>query len=177
MQRSLSFDVTRFIDDQGWRGEPGKLGSGSISAIGPAACRAFSGEMNRVKIVRSAFQAVRVRIVGSTRSIHGVSQSPPLEKMFCISMQRWTAFEIGSISVLTGLMCPPRSTVRLGLGVVNPFRRLGSPLVKFYVTQMGVHRPLEKKPDTGGRMPGHFRGLVMALNVHRREVFLSRAVR
>ena len=82
MQRSLSFDVTRFIDEQGWRGEPGKLGSGSISAIGPAACRAFSGEMNRVKIVRSAFQAVRVRIVGSTRSIHGVSQSPPLEKMF-----------------------------------------------------------------------------------------------
>src|SRR5258708_11184249 len=60
--------------------------------------------MNRVKIVRSGFHAVRVTIVGSTRSIHGVSQSPPLEKMFCISMQRWTACEIGSAWLLVDVI-------------------------------------------------------------------------
>jgi hypothetical protein len=36
---------------------------------------------------------------------------------------------------------------------------------------------VEKRPDTGGWMPGHFRWLVIALNVHGREVFLSRALR
>src|SRR5258707_5666098 len=60
--------------------------------------------MNRVKIVRSGFHAVRVTIVGSTRFIHGVSQSPPLEKMFCISMQRWTACEIGSAWLLVDVI-------------------------------------------------------------------------
>jgi hypothetical protein len=30
-------------------------------------------------------------ITGSTRSIHGVSQTPPLAKMFCMSMHRCAA--------------------------------------------------------------------------------------
>src|SRR6185503_17057435 len=37
-------------------------------------------------------------IVGSTRSIHGVSQMPPLAKMRCMSTQRCTAFSIGAIA-------------------------------------------------------------------------------
>src|SRR3954453_1917805 len=37
-------------------------------------------------------------MVGSTRSIHGVSQMPPLEKMRCMSTHRCTAFSIGAIA-------------------------------------------------------------------------------
>src|SRR3954454_2518358 len=36
-------------------------------------------------------------MLGSTRSIHGVSQIPPFAKIICMSTQRWTAFSIGSI--------------------------------------------------------------------------------
>src|SRR4051812_38385874 len=53
--------------------------------------------MKRVKTVRAAWQSTISAIVGSTRSIHGVSQTPPLAKIRCMSTHRWTAFSIGLI--------------------------------------------------------------------------------
>src|SRR3954469_6196894 len=57
------------------------------------ACR---GVTNRVNTVRGGFSSATATIAGSTRSIHGVVQMPPGANKFCMSMDSWTAFEIGS---------------------------------------------------------------------------------
>src|SRR3954447_16499864 len=59
--------------------------------------------MNLVKTVRTAYRAAISTMTGKTRSIHGVSQTPPREKMFCMSIDRCTASVIGSMRVLTAI--------------------------------------------------------------------------
>src|SRR3982751_3046575 len=66
--------------------------------------------MNLVKTVRTAYRAAISTMTGKTRSIHGVSQTPPREKMFCISIDRCTASVIGSMRVLTAI----RRSLRAG---------------------------------------------------------------
>jgi len=62
----------------------------------PGLSSAFIGVINRVKTVRGGLRSAIPTITGSTRSIQGVCQIPPGANRFCISMDRWTAFEIGS---------------------------------------------------------------------------------
>src|ERR1700731_1692692 len=73
--------------------------------------------MNLVKTVRAGYRAAISTMRGSTRSIDGVSQMCPGAKIFCMSVQRWTASVIGSTCVVTaitlGLLArpaPPIST-------------------------------------------------------------------
>ena len=56
-----------------------------------------------MKTVRTAYRAAISTMTGKTRSIHGVSQTAPREKMFCMSIDRCTASVIGSMRVLTAI--------------------------------------------------------------------------
>src|ERR1700681_1125170 len=60
--------------------------------------------MNLVKTVRAGCRAAISTIRGSTRSIHGVSQMWPRAKIFCMSVQRWTASIVGSTCVVTAII-------------------------------------------------------------------------
>src|ERR1700716_2095636 len=62
----------------------------------PGLSSALRGVINRVKTVRGGLISAISTMIGSTRSIQGVSQTPPGANTFCISMDKWTAFEIGS---------------------------------------------------------------------------------
>src|ERR1700676_1513258 len=59
--------------------------------------------MNLVKTVRAGCRAAISTMRGSTRSIHGVSQMCPGAKIFCMSVQRWTASVIGSTCVVKAI--------------------------------------------------------------------------
>ena len=46
--------------------------------------------------VRLGLSSATETIAGSTCSIQGVAEMPPGANKFCMSTDRWTAFEIGS---------------------------------------------------------------------------------
>jgi hypothetical protein len=62
--------------------------------------------MKRLNTVRSGWRATISTMVGRIRSIHGVSQMPPLAKIRCMPTQRWTAFSIGIVTCRTPSIGP-----------------------------------------------------------------------
>src|SRR3954447_19041567 len=69
----------------------------------PGRSVAFIGVINLVNTVRATYRPAISTTIGKTRSIHGVSQTPPRAKMLCMSIDKCTASVIGSVSVVTAI--------------------------------------------------------------------------